>query len=67
MQDELIELQTKLAFQEDTIDALNTIVADQERRIGILEQAQKRLAEQLRSIAASATPEKGDEPPPPHY
>lgn len=67
MQDELIELQTKLAFLEDTIDALNVTAADQENRIRALEHSQKAVAEQLRGISASLAIERGSEPPPPHY
>lgn len=67
MLDDLIELQTKLAFQEDAIDALNAVVARQENRISTLERAQQALTEQLRALAASISVERGQEPPPPHY
>ena len=34
----LIELQTQVAFQEDTIDQLNEVVTEQDNRIRKLEQ-----------------------------
>ena len=67
MVDDLIELQTKLAFQEDAIDALNAVVAAHESRISALERSQLALTEQLRTLAASISLERGQEPPPPHY
>lgn len=64
---QLIELESKVAFQEDTIDKLNQVVTAQQRRLDLLE---KRLAElktwmtaQQPSLMATAA----EETPPPHY
>jgi SlyX protein len=58
-------LESKLAFQEDTVAQLNDALIAQQSRIDRLETLVKLLAEQVR-----ATPEDAPgvpEPPPPHY
>jgi SlyX protein len=67
MEERLVELETRLAFQEDAIHHLNRTVADQQRLIEALEQRIEQLTERLRNLSPS--PLEGDqpEPPPPHY
>ena len=67
MEERLIELETRLAFQEDAIHHLNQTVADQRRQIDALEQRIEQLKQRLQSLNPS--PLEGDqpEPPPPHY
>lgn len=67
MEERLVELETRLAFQEDAIHHLNQTVADQRRQIEELEQRVEQLKQRLRSVSPS--PLEGDqpEPPPPHY
>ncbi len=68
-EERLIELETKLSFQEDTLRVLNDVVTAQQAQIERLEQICRQLAERL---ARGAEPEgafKGgpaDEVPP-HY
>jgi SlyX protein len=58
-------LETKVAFQEDTIQQLNDALVGQQARIDQLEALLRVLAEQLR---AGQEPEAEIvEPPPPHY
>lgn len=64
----LVEIETKLAFQEDTLQALNTVVCQQQRQIEHLEATVKLLIERYRQLSAEAG---GDDKPvheiPPHY
>ena len=58
-------LETKVAFQEDTIQQLNDALVGQQDRIDRLEAMVFMLAEQLR--AGEEPDAELVEPPPPHY
>lgn len=64
--EQLVELQVQLAFQEDTVQALNDVVTRQQGEIDTLrlrcDQLEKRLDERLTALEMSQ-----DEAPPPHY
>jgi len=63
----VIELEIKLAYQEDLIQTLNQAVADQQKQIGKLEETCKLLHEKIKSLAhADRLPGQPDERPP-HY
>jgi SlyX protein len=63
----IIELEIKLAYQEDLIQALNKAVADQQIQIGKLEQTCKLLNDKIKHMAqADRNPNIIDERPP-HY
>lgn len=66
LQAQLIELQTQLAFQEDTLTALDQVVTTQQRQIEQLNALCGRLARQLEQIASSM-PEPAEPELPPHY
>lgn len=59
-------LEIKLAFQEDTIDTLNDMVARQDKEILDLWAANRLLKQSLNDMKSG---NEGDEPepPPPHY
>jgi SlyX protein len=64
----LIEIETKLAFQEDAIQALNDVVCRQQRQIEQLQAALKLLIDRYRQL--SETQSSGNKPTderPPHY
>ncbi len=66
--DRLIEIETKLAFHEDTIQALNTVVCQQQKQIEQLEAMVTLLIDRYRQLSAEAG--GGDKPTheiPPHY
>ncbi|MRI35336.1 hypothetical protein EOPP23_20465 [Endozoicomonas sp. OPT23] len=66
MRDELIELQTQVAYQEDTVSQLNDVVTRQQQEIDLLRREMEQLKQQM--ISLSTAPEGGqDEAPPPHY
>lgn len=67
--DELIDIQTRLAFQEDTINQLNQVIIKQDADIIQLKQQLRVLAKKLDELAyQSSTPaaETVNERPP-HY
>ena len=62
----LNELETKLAFQEQTIDTLNSVITRLQTTVDRLGQEIVALKTQLRTVAPSLLTERGDEKPP-HY
>ncbi len=66
LQQQLFELQTQLAFQEDVVQALDKVIIAQQERLEQLEQRNARLEQQLGDmltwLEAQAEPEV-----PPHY
>lgn len=62
----LTELETKLAFAEDLLDALNQTVARQQEQIDLLQAQLRLLHQQIRDVqpAEARTP---SEEIPPHY
>ncbi len=68
-QERFIDLETKLAYQEDAAQQLSDVVARQQQQIDALEAALRALIERVNNLnlqegAAKTTP--GDEVPP-HY
>ena len=64
----LTELEVKLAFQDDLLEALNQTVAAQQRQIDLLQGEMRILYQQLKSLQPSQLADSPvDEPPPPHY
>ncbi|MCW8886141.1 MAG: SlyX family protein [Motiliproteus sp.] len=61
------ELESRLAFQEDTIDLLNDTVTQQQKQIDDLTQMVKIINRQLKTLPQEIGGNSGDEPPPPHY
>ena len=66
MQNQLIELQTQLAFQEDTIQKLNDVVTQQQNQIDALSKEIEFLRLQCKEVIAALGQDEGDEKPP-HY
>lgn len=63
----LVELESRVAFQDDLIESLNEIVARQDREILLLSKRVADLESKVEDIAAAA-PAAGDgHEPPPHY
>ena len=62
----LEELESKITFQEDTIQKLNEVVIEMDARIHALETSFKLLLENLESQARGIEIEPEEEPPP-HY
>ena len=66
MNKEITDLQSRLAFQEDTIEQLSLNLSQQQNQINSLEVAIKHLLTQVRSLTPSEGEEGGHEMPP-HY
>lgn len=63
----LIELESRLAFQDDIIGALNDQVVRQQLEIQKLWDANRMLRAQLESLKEPNIRSLEDEAPPPHY
>ena len=66
-EERLIELESRLAHQDQTIFELNDVVTDQQSRIMQLERLCQSLAERLASLAESSQAGSSDDERPPHY
>ena len=66
MQKTIEDLQSRLAFQEDTIDHLNQTVAQQDRAIELLQQQVQYLYDQLKQLSEQRSEQQQNEIPP-HY
>jgi len=66
LMDRLDALEVRIAFQDDTIEVLNTTVTAQWAEIEALKREIARLADRLQE-AESRTGRGEPEPPPPHY
>ncbi len=62
----IIELETRQAFQDDTIQALNDVVAEQGQ---VIERLQLQMAELIKRYEEMVGQygNEGEEAPPPHY
>ena len=66
LQDRIDELESRVAFQDDTLHTLNLALGQQQQSILRLERSIEKLLEQLEEAREQPlTPL--DEPPPPHY
>ena len=63
---EIIELQTRIAFQDGTLQELSDVIARQQQAIEALQKELEELRCQLRTLQPSEVT-GGSEPPPPHY
>lgn len=67
----IISIETKIAFQEDTIAQLNEVVCKQQAQIDILERQMQQLIGRVRDLSETAT-QSGEtysaaDERPPHY
>ena len=67
LQETIMDLQTRLAFQEDSIDSLNLAVARQQSRIDLLQREILRLKEILEDVRGSQGDAGSASELPPHY
>ena len=67
MQDRIVELETKVSFQDELINRLDEILVAQRNELDGLNLRVRRLEEHLQSMAASMTRPESEETPPPHY
>jgi len=68
MEDEkFIDIESKLAYQEQTIAELNEALSSQQMQISNLEHQVVALIDRVRSLSESAPAGGTDDEPPPHY
>lgn len=67
LQARLVELETKAAFQDETIETLNAVVTRLQSTVDRLALKLAALETQLRTVAPSLVADRADETPPPHY
>ena len=67
METEIIDLQSKLAFQDETINELNVVITDQQNQLDQLREEIRLLNLRIASVADAANTSEEKEPPPPHY
>jgi len=60
-------LEVRIAYQDRTIEDLNTIVTTQWKQIDELTKQVGRMADRLRNVEENAPSSGEPEPPPPHY
>lgn len=63
---QLIDLQTRVAYQDDTLLTLNDVVAEQQLALTRLQERVKDLSQQLRKLREAAPSGSAHELPP-HY
>lgn len=64
----IVELQTKLAFQDDLLEELNKVVTEQQHQIMRMNDAVEALKRQVKSLQTEQQMTgEAKEPPPPHY
>jgi uncharacterized coiled-coil protein SlyX len=61
----LTHLEEKFLYQEETIDALNEVILEQQEQLSALVEEVGRLKVMLTTMEVG--PANGNEPPPPHY
>jgi SlyX protein len=66
-EERLIDLQTRLAYQEVTLQDLNDVVAAQQRRIGELEAMCRHLLERVARMGQDVFKGSAEDEVPPHY
>jgi SlyX protein len=67
MNERLVELETRVAFQDRTIQELNEVVTRQQTRIDRLARELESVKAHLASLAPALVIPQEEEKPPPHY
>jgi len=66
-EEEIIELQTRLAYQEDWLQRLNEVIYRQQQQIDRLQVLSDELLQRVRTLAESGAAEPPEDDTPPHY
>lgn len=67
MENRLISVEEKLAFQDDLLDALNKTVAKQQQQMDMLQDEIRLLYQQMKTLQPSSTEASSEPELPPHY
>jgi SlyX protein len=63
----ILELQTKLSFQEDLLENLNQVIIDQQSQIAKLERTVESMIGQMHNMQSSIQDNRQQQEIPPHY
>ena len=66
-EERLVNIESKLTFQEDLIEELNKTVYQQQQKLDQLEEICRALARQVQGLAEAANENKPGYERPPHY
>ena len=66
-EERLIELETRIAYQEATIQDLNAVLTQQQRRLSDLEQLCRQLSERVVGMGQDIFKGSASDEIPPHY
>ena len=67
LKDRIEELESRIAFQDSTLEELNDVIVKQQFQIDKLEKNLEMLSAQLKNMAPSLVASEKEETPPPHY
>lgn len=67
MEERLISLETRVAYQENMLEELNKIIFRQEEQIEKLRHTVVKLHEKYAALSTSTVGDISEESPPPHY
>ena len=67
IEERITELESRVAFQDDTIQKLNDVIVEQQQRIDQLSTQMGVLQEQIQSLVPELIADESQETPPPHY
>ncbi|WP_100642612.1 SlyX family protein [Alteromonas facilis] len=67
LQAQIDDLQSKVAFQEHTIESLNLALTEQQAQLTELKEKFKLVVDKLKSLQHSNIASADEETPPPHY
>jgi SlyX protein len=67
MNDRIIDLESRVAFQEEAIHTLSESLIEQQRTIDSLSSTVEALRQRLRALEPSPLQPGETDPPPPHY
>jgi SlyX protein len=67
LEQKIIDLESQLAFQEDTIETLNQALSSQQRQLDDVQFKLKHVLDKVKSMEPSNIASASEETPPPHY
>ena len=67
LEERITELETRLAFQETTMQELNEVLTSQQQQLTRMRVLVEKLQERMMEIVNKIQPDAATEPLPPHY
>lgn len=67
LQQQISELESRLAFQEQTLQELNEVITRQDEQMMKMQVQLQYLAKKLKEVSPSQLASEQEETPPPHY